>query len=269
PAPAGLAVQVGSTLNTNLSPAVSVTITDSGGNIIATQNGVALIFSGITNITVTDTASNDVLNFNGPLAIPLSFVNCGTSTVNVNSGTMTFAAVMGGTIKLGTLSVAGGTSAAITPTTTNSPTTLSLSTLSVGTTGQLDVANNQVLINYGSGTDPISNIAGWIDTGYVGGGWNGPGIISSIAQSNSNYGLGYADAADTNNPANLPSGEIKIMFTLLGDANLDGTVNSEDFTLFSHNLGQSGMMWDDGDFNYDGTVNSEDFTFLSENLGQT
>ena len=72
-------------------------------------------------------------------------------------------------------------------------------------------------------------------------------------------------AGDAGNPANLPAGEIKIMYTLLGDANLDGTVNSEDFTLFSQNLGQSGMMWDDGDFNYDGTVNSEDFTPLSDN----
>ena len=122
------------------------------------------------------------------------------------------------------------------------------------------MANNQVLINYGSGTNPISTIAGWIDTGYASGAWNGHGIISSIAQTNPNYGLGYADAADANNPAGLPAGEIKIMYTLLGDANLDGTVNSEDFTLFSQNLGLSGMMWDKGDFNYDGTVNSEDFT---------
>ena len=59
------------------------------------------------------------------------------------------------------------------------------------------------------------------------------------------------------------------MYTLLGDANLDGTVNAEDFTLFSSHLGQSGMMWDDGDFNYDGTVNAEDFTPLSQNLGQS
>jgi PEP-CTERM motif len=57
--------------------------------------------------------------------------------------------------------------------------------------------------------------------------------------------------------------------TLLGDANLDGTVNTEDFTQFSTNLGQSGMSWDDGDFNYDGTVNTEDFTLFSQNLGQS
>jgi hypothetical protein len=29
------------------------------------------------------------------------------------------------------------------------------------------------------------------------------------------------------------------------------------------------MVWDEGDFNYDGTVNSEDFTPLSHNLGQS
>jgi hypothetical protein len=69
--------------------------------------------------------------------------------------------------------------------------------------------------------------------------------------------------------AGLPSGEIEIMLTLLGDANLDGTVNSEDFTLFAEHLGQSGQTWDDGDFNCDGTVNAEDFTVFSANLGHS
>ena len=58
------------------------------------------------------------------------------------------------------------------------------------------------------------------------------------------------------------------MFTLLGDTNLDGTVNSEDFTPFSTNLNHNGS-WDHGDFNYDGTINSEDFTPFSTNLNQT
>ena len=80
--------------------------------------------------------------------------------------------------------------------------------------------------------------------------------------------IGYADGADRH-VAGLPSGEIEIMFTLLGDANLDGTVNAEDFTPFSHNLGQAGRRWDDGDFNYDGTVNAEDFTPFSANLGKS
>ncbi len=143
--------------------------------------------------------------------------------------------------------------------------------LSITGSGKLDIANNQVFIYYGDGPDPIASIEQWIANGYYG--LSGPSIISSViaaddALSGLSYGIGYADGAD-GLVAGLPSGEIEIMFTLLGDANLDGTVNAEDFTPFSQNLGQGGTMWDDGDFNYDGTVNSEDFTPFSANIGQT
>ena len=107
------AVPAGSTLDINLGSAGAVSLSDPGGNITASQNGVQITFSGVTAVTVTDTASNDVLNFNGPLSLPFTFVNCGSSTVNVNSGTLTFAANMGGTINLGTLSVAASASAVV------------------------------------------------------------------------------------------------------------------------------------------------------------
>jgi hypothetical protein len=146
-----------------------------------------------------------------------------------------------------------------------------LASLSITGNGTLDIGNNRVIIDYRSAaTDPIVSIEQWIANGfYVTG---GPSIISSDiaaddASSGLSYGIGYADGAD-GLVAGLPSGEIEIMLTLLGDANLDGTVNSEDFTQFSHGLGQNGG-WDDGDFNYDGTVNSEDFTLFSHNLGQS
>ena len=176
---------------------------------------------------------------------------------------------MGGTINLGTLSVANGATAIITAATTNSPTILNLSTLSIGTTGILDVANNEVLINYGSGTDPISTIASWISTGHAGGAWNGTGIISSVAQTNPSYGLGYADSADAGNPANLASGQIEILYTLLGDANLDGKVNGTDFNLMAANFNQAvSNGWDKGDFNYDGAVNGSDFVLMADNFNQ-
>ena len=89
-----------------------------------------------------------------------------------------------------------------------------------------------------------------------------PQIISSAiaaddAASGLSYGIGYADSADPGNPANLPSGTIEIMFTLLGDANLDGIGQQRRLHAVFANLGKSGMMWDDGDFNYDGTVNAK------------
>jgi len=133
----------------------------------------------------------------------------------------------------------------------------------------LDVANNEVLINYGAGPDPIGSIAAAIISGYNNGTWNGNGIISSTAQSTvASYGLGYADAADPGNPANLASGQIEILYTLLGDANLDGKVNGSDFNILSANFNTGGDSWDQGDFNYDGKVNGSDFNILSANFNQ-
>ncbi len=152
---------------------------------------------------------------------------------------------------------------------------VNLTSLSLTGNGTLDIGNNRIIIDYSSpATDPIASIAAWIKAGFDDGDTPGagPSIISSdIAAddlaSGLSYGIGYADGADSV-VAGLPSGEIEIMFTLLGDANLDGTVNSEDFTPFSANLGKNGS-WDQGDFNYDGTVNAEDFTAFSANLGKS
>src|SRR5208283_3313888 len=93
---------------------------------------------------------------------------------------------------------------------------------------------------------------------------------STNAQSNSgSYGIGYADAADSGNPAGLSSGQIEIMYTLLGDANLDGKVNGTDFNLMATNFNQAVTDgWDKGDFNYDGKVNGSDFVLLADNFNQ-
>ncbi|MGA2443222.1 MAG: dockerin type I domain-containing protein, partial [Tepidisphaeraceae bacterium] len=201
-----------------------------------------ITLSGFTAVTVTDTASNDVLNFNDPVVLPFTFVNCGTSTLNVNSGTLTFASP--GTVTLGTLNITPGAT--------------------------VDLADNTMILNYAGGTDPIGVIAGYLQSGYNGGGWNGTGIISSTAQTPTNgllYALGYADGKD-NVVSGLSSGQIEVKYTLLGDANLDGLVNAADFTILAANFNQPVTGWDQGDFNYDGLVNAADFTDLAANFNQ-
>jgi len=264
------AIPSASTLDINLGTAGPVALSASGGNVTASQNGVQITLFGFTAVTVTDTASNDVLNFNGPLALPFSFVNCGTSTVNVNSGTLTFAAVMGGSIDLGTLFVANGAAAIITATTSQNPTTLNLNSLSIAANGVLDVTNNEMIIVYAGAADPITTIAGYLKSGYDGRGWDGPGIISSTARFPTNglfYALGYADGKD-GVVSGLASGQIEVKYTLSGDANLDGLVNTSDFNILSANFNQSVTGWDQGDFNYDGLVNAADFNDLSANFNQ-
>ncbi len=47
--------------------------------------------------------------------------------------------------------------------------------------GTVDIANNEMIVNYGSGSDPVQSIRQEILSGYNNGGWNGTGIISSVA----------------------------------------------------------------------------------------
>ncbi len=263
------AVPSGSTLDVNLGPAGPVAISTSGGNLIVLQNGVQVSLSGMTAVNVADIGSNDVLNFNGPVPLPFTFANAGGTTVNVNTGTLTFAPVMGGSVHLGSLSIANSAGAVMTASTTNAPTTLVLNSISLGTTGSLDVTNNEVLINYGSGPDPKSSILQDLARGSNGGRWNGSGITSSVAAaSKGKYGVGFADGSD-GIAQNVSSGQIEITYALYGDANLDGIVSGDDFTVLVHYLGKSVTGgWENGDFTYSGLVTGDDYTLLTGNLGK-
>ena len=57
------------------------------------------------------------------------------------------------------------------------------------------------------------------------------------------------------------------MGTRLGDANLDGLVNFEDFLSLSANFGRDFRDWARGDFDCDQIVGFEDFLHLSRNFG--
>ena len=75
-------------------------------------------------------------------------------------------------------------------------------------------------------------------------------------------GLGYVDDG---------SSTVTVMYTYFGDANLDGTVGSNDFDALAAHFGEtdSKVSWANGDFNYDGTVNALDFNALATNYGQS
>lgn len=135
--------------------------------------------------------------------------------------------------------------------------------------GTLNIGYCSVYIDYGSSSDPISNIGSYIKSGYNGGNWNGIGIISSAASANRGYSVGYADAADPRNPASLPAREIEIRYTLLGDANLDGIVNGTDLSIVAAHFGQGVSPWDEGDFNYSGVINGSNLSAVAANFGRS
>jgi hypothetical protein len=125
----------------------------------------------------------------------------------------------------------------------------------------MNINQGTLYINYAGGADPIASIRQFIQNGYNGGNWTGGStatgaITSSAAQANLGYGIGFADSADGVVSA-LPADTIELKYTLAGDANLDGHVDSADLQILLTNLNRPGG-WDQGDFNYDGNVNSAD-----------
>ncbi len=250
------------TLNTTVSPG-SVLVNNTTGNYTISGTG-----------TIGGTGS---LTKSGTGTLTLSTPNTYTGGTTVTAGRLLIEPTSPSSSALahGALSVSGSgivqLADNVTAGTALGASNVNLTSLSLSGSGTLDIGNNRVIVDYtSSANDPITSIAAWIKNGFYN--LAGPQILSSDiaaddAASGLSYGIGYADGAD-GLVAGLPSGEIEIMFTLLGDANLDGIVNSEDFTPFSANVGKNGS-WDDGDFNYDGTVNSEDFTPFSANLGKS
>jgi hypothetical protein len=59
-----------------------------------------------------------------------------------------------------------------------------------------------------------------------------------------------------------------LRYTTVGDANVDGTVNSMDFGVVAANYNTTGDYWYQGDFNFDGQVNALDFNMVAANFGQ-
>jgi hypothetical protein len=58
-------------------------------------------------------------------------------------------------------------------------------------------------------------------------------------------------------------------FSLVGDANHDGTVGPGDFNVLATNFGKLNRVWADGDFDFDGTVGAADFNLLASRFGTT
>ncbi len=211
------------------------------GVLEATNGGSLSVSVGFTNTGTVDVGGASTLTIEGNY----TQVSPGTTTVN-------------GSLVLdygGSLSIATGT-------------TVDISNTSAST------VNANVLINYGSAGSPNSAIRNYLISGYNAGAWNGPGISSTAASASRGvYSLGYADGADgvayLNSTTKLATDQEKIMYTLGGDANLDGTVTLSDFAILRSNFGKTGMQWDQGDFNYDGTVSLSDFAILRSNFGKT
>ena len=180
-------------------------------------------------------------------------------------------------VRAGALNVTGG-SLAIAPNGTSAGASR-ITGVTVATGAKLDLTNNPMAIDY-TGASPATSIRSLLQSGYASGSWTGAGIVSSnaatIAANPSNAhktAIGFAEASDIGSPGtwfgqNVDATSILMRYTYAGDANLDGTVGSGDFTRLAQSFNGSGALWSQGDFNFDGVVNALDFNLLASNFGQ-
>ena len=67
-------------------------------------------------------------------------------------------------------------------------------------------------------------------------------------------------------PIALPA--VIVRYTLPGDANLDGVVNTSDFVLLAQGFSTANSLWNQGDFTYNGNTNALDFNAIASNFAQ-
>ncbi len=235
-------------ISAGASSVVSITggATILGGNIGAGTGTVNVISGNFNGVTIAS---------GGQVSVPSSDTLALVSTNLTNNGALNVTgSVTGGKLSgSGTLTI--NSSGRLTLPSGSGLSAQAALTVSGGT---LDITNNSFAINYGvSNVSPLATIVADIKAGYNGGHWTGTGITSSTAAADNLHAIGYADSTT---PA--VSGQILLKYTLYGDANLDGVVDGDDYTLIDNGFNNRLTGWRNGDFNYDGVVNGDDYTLI-------
>ncbi|HEY1687008.1 MAG TPA: NF038122 family metalloprotease [Tepidisphaeraceae bacterium] len=216
------------------------------------QTGKLIVWSGTLQVNgllqVTGNTSNSgTINLLGNQAGMTSISGTGSVTVGGNARASVFSELFASSINQSSLTI---NSSGYVSLTRGTPTTDVLQSLTIVSNGTLDLADNNLDINYGTSASPVSTIRGYLTTGYFDGAFNCYGITSSTAAANPKHStaLGYTDTGS----------QIIIKYTWYGDADLNGVVNASDLA----DMKSNGTTWATGDFNYDGKVNQDDYALF-------
>jgi len=182
-----------------------------------------------------------------------STLSTGTATLWVKQGTMQM-------LHHATANTAVGTS--------------KVNSLAIDTGARLDLTNNSLVLDYGSGIGGsaiVAQLRGWLNS-------TDGRLYSSDADAT--HAIGYRDNADVSGAANPALGNfsgvtvdgssVVMKFTYRGDTNVDGQVDINDLYNVASNYnpkhtGTAVSVWQKGDFNYDGWVDLADLSVLATN----
>jgi hypothetical protein len=221
----------------------SLTIsTSTGSGSIVVAQGTHKINLPITfaSDTAIDVAAGGLLKISDPATIAAGKTVTQTGSVSIEAPL---------TIEAGGALVLAGPSAASV-----------FGAPSLGTGAKIDVKTNSLSVDYRGQASPAATIQSQLASAYAGGAWTGAGITSSSTIAGQT-GVGWKEDAS--------SKSIVVKYAYYGDANLDGTVDSSDFSALAAKFNDAAGVWAVGDFNYDGKINALDFNALASNYGQT
>jgi autotransporter-associated beta strand protein len=147
-----------------------------------------------------------------------------------------------------------------------------LKTAALTVNGTLDVADNAMILpNASIGSwngSTYTGVTGLIQKGRNGGAWNGgSGILTSMPQAKTaspltTLGVANVASAGAFRGVSIAAGDVLVMYTYIGDANLDGKVNVDDYVRIDQGVSSGTSGWFNGDFNFDGKVNVDDYVMI-------
>ncbi len=289
---ASFAYMTGGTLNVQFDGTSSpVTLGNSGSTITVSRGSTTLSFDGVTAIQMLGTSGSDTLQINGTITPAVTYTgSSGNAAVHVMSGSVNFAgdlspslhnvmvtidsgavATFNASQHLAGLSVAGTAVFAA-----GGNKVLRTSNLSV--TGQLNLNDNAMVIDFSAAT-PYGDIAGMVLNGRNGGTWTGNGIItgmSAAAGSNPLTTLGVANASDAMFIAEsavwdgevVNASDMLVRYTYLGDANLDGVINGDDYFQIDQGYANQSTGYVHGDFDGNGRIDADDYFIIDSHYNK-
>ena len=259
-------------VNAGTTLTLTSSLTTSGGATINKTGPGTLAISGAQTHGVGATMNVS----DGAVALNSAAGTASVRRLNVNVTTPTASLTINTPQYLNALNVSGGGLARLSGGLTNVLATNNLTVTGAGS--KFDVVDNKAVVFGGNlGTcvaGTYTGLSGLIQTAYDFGAWDGAGMTTTMPQALSGVTTLAISTADANGFAggvwggvSVNSGDVLVMYTYAGDANLDGTIDGGDYGIidnFAQVPGASGYA--NGDFNYDSVIDGGDYGIIDNNI---